>query len=148
MIWLYFHTIVHHWKKSGQELLNRAKNWRQELMQRPWRGAAYWLAPHGLVSLISYKIQDHQPRDGTTHNGLSSTTSITNKEIPYRFAYNLILWRHFLNSGFFLWWLYIGSSWHKTNQYSLLLHLELSPAWLDWSAHEPLGASCLWSFHP
>ena len=23
---------------------NRAGTWRQELMQRPWKGAAYWLA--------------------------------------------------------------------------------------------------------
>jgi hypothetical protein len=23
---------------------NRTGSWRQELMQRPWRGAAYWLA--------------------------------------------------------------------------------------------------------
>ena len=28
---------------------NRAGTWRQEPMQRPWRGAAYWLAPHGLA---------------------------------------------------------------------------------------------------
>jgi len=26
---------------------------RQELMQRPWRNAAYWLAPHSLLSLLS-----------------------------------------------------------------------------------------------
>ena len=36
-------------------------------MQRPWRGAAYWLAPRGLLSLLSSRIQDHQPRDDTTH---------------------------------------------------------------------------------
>jgi hypothetical protein len=29
---------------------SRPGTWRQELMQRPWRGAAYWLAPHGLLS--------------------------------------------------------------------------------------------------
>jgi hypothetical protein len=40
---------------------NRAETWRQELMQRPRRGVAYWLAPHGLLSLLSYRIQDHQP---------------------------------------------------------------------------------------
>ena len=33
--------------------------WRQELMQRPWRGAVYWLAPHDLLSLLSYRSQDH-----------------------------------------------------------------------------------------
>ena len=48
---------------------SRAETWRQGLMQRPWKGAAYWLAPHGLLSLLSYRTQDHQPRDGTTHNG-------------------------------------------------------------------------------
>ena len=31
---------------------------RQELMQRLWRGAAYWMAPHALHSLISYTAHD------------------------------------------------------------------------------------------
>ena len=43
---------------------NRAGSWRQELMQRPWRGATYRFALHGLFSLLSYRTQDHQPRDG------------------------------------------------------------------------------------
>jgi hypothetical protein len=30
------------------------------------------------LSLISYSTQDHQPRDGTTHNGLGSPPSIAN----------------------------------------------------------------------
>jgi hypothetical protein len=30
--------------KGSQDLnSHRAGTWRQELMQRPWRGAAYWL---------------------------------------------------------------------------------------------------------
>ena len=41
---------------------NRAGTWRHELMQRPWRGAAYWLAPYVLLSLLSYRPQNHQPR--------------------------------------------------------------------------------------
>ena len=49
-------------KESQDRNLNRAEFWRQELMQRPWRGAAYWLASHGLLSMLSYKTQDHQPR--------------------------------------------------------------------------------------
>jgi hypothetical protein len=28
--------------------------------------AAYWLASYGLLSLLSYRTQDHQPRVGTT----------------------------------------------------------------------------------
>ena len=50
----------------------------QELMQRPWKGAAYWLAHHGLLSLLSYRTQNHQPRDGITHHGLGPLPLITN----------------------------------------------------------------------
>jgi hypothetical protein len=32
---------------------NRAGTWRLELMQKPWRGAVYWLAHQGLLSLLS-----------------------------------------------------------------------------------------------
>jgi hypothetical protein len=32
----------------------------------------YWLASPGLLSLLSYRTQDYQPRDGTTHKGTSS----------------------------------------------------------------------------
>jgi hypothetical protein len=47
---------------------NRAGSWRQELMQRPWRGAAYFLAPYVLLILLSNRTQDHLPRDVTTHS--------------------------------------------------------------------------------
>jgi len=53
--------------------------WGHELMQRPWRRDAFWLASPGLLSLFSYKTQDHQPRDGTTHNGLGPLSLITEK---------------------------------------------------------------------
>jgi hypothetical protein len=52
-------------------------------MQRPWRDAAYWLAPHGLLSLLSYKTQDHQPRTGTAHSDLGVLTStISEEDVP------------------------------------------------------------------
>ena len=41
----------------------------QELMQRPWRDVHYWLASPGSLSLLSYRTQDYQPRDGPTHKG-------------------------------------------------------------------------------
>jgi hypothetical protein len=41
----------------------------QVVIQRPWRDVPYWLASPGLLSLLSYKTQDYQPRDGTTHKG-------------------------------------------------------------------------------
>jgi hypothetical protein len=48
-------------RKPGLELKQVRE---QELMQRPWR-----LASPGLLSLLSYRTQDYQPRDGTTHKG-------------------------------------------------------------------------------
>lgn len=41
-------------------------------MERP-QSAAYWLAHLGLLSLIFYRTQDQQPKDGITHNWLGST---------------------------------------------------------------------------
>lgn len=40
--------------EGSQKNANGARNWRQELMQRPQRNAAYWLAPPGLFSLLPY----------------------------------------------------------------------------------------------
>jgi hypothetical protein len=51
---------------SGLELKQVRK---QELMQRPWRDVPYWLASPGLLSLLSYRTQDYQPRVGPTHKG-------------------------------------------------------------------------------
>ena len=56
---------------SGLELKQVRK---QELMQRPWKVVTYWFAFPGLLSLLSYRTQDYQPRDGTTHNGLGHPT--------------------------------------------------------------------------
>lgn len=55
-----------------------ARTWRQELEQGPWRGAAYCLARRALLSPLSYRAQDNQPKDSTTHSGLSPCPSITN----------------------------------------------------------------------
>ena len=91
---LYFHIADHHQRKSGQEL-TQGRN--LEAGAETWRGAAYWLASHGLLSLFSYTTQDHQPRDGPTHNGLGPLTSVIFKKIPSRLVHSPILWRHFLN---------------------------------------------------
>ena len=82
-----FHSTVYYLEKSGQEL--RAGTWKQELMQRPWRGAAYWLVPHGMINLCSYRTQDHQPRDGPSHNGLSSFVPSINQENVAGFCRNM-----------------------------------------------------------
>jgi hypothetical protein len=56
-------------KGSQDRNSHRAGTWRQEVMQRPWRDVSYCLASPGLLSLLSYRTQDYQPRDGTTQNG-------------------------------------------------------------------------------
>lgn len=54
--------VTDHYVKQGQEPETKTK-------QRPLRKDVYWLVPHGLLSLLSCKTQDHQPRVGTTHSG-------------------------------------------------------------------------------
>jgi hypothetical protein len=61
-----FHIAADHQRMSGLELRQVRK---QELMQKPWRDVLYWLASPGLLSLLSYRTQDYQPRDGPTHKG-------------------------------------------------------------------------------
>jgi hypothetical protein len=43
--------VVHHQKKSDRNSYG-VRTWRQELMHKPWRGAAYWLVLHGLLTLL------------------------------------------------------------------------------------------------
>jgi hypothetical protein len=59
-IWLALPYCCSSSRKSGLELKQVTK---QELIQRPW------LASPGLLSLLSYRTQDYQPRDGPTHKG-------------------------------------------------------------------------------
>lgn len=56
-------TLPRHRKKLGQELKRVSK---LEAGTDVGRGAAYRLAPHGLLSLLSYSPQDHVLRSGTT----------------------------------------------------------------------------------
>jgi hypothetical protein len=64
-------------KSQGRDS-NRVGTWMQEPIQRPWRSAAYWLAPPGLLSLLFYRNEDYHPRDSITHNGLCPPPLITN----------------------------------------------------------------------
>ena len=61
---LHFHIAVHHQSQDRNSL--RVGTWRQELMQRPQRNAAYWLASPSLPSLLSYRTKEYQAREGTT----------------------------------------------------------------------------------
>jgi hypothetical protein len=90
--------------KSGLELKQVRE---QELMQRPWRDVPYWLASSGLLSLLSYRTQNYQPRDGTTHKG--PPPLITNWEN----ASQSHLMQAFLQLKLLsLWQLQPVSSWH------------------------------------
>ena len=52
------------------------KNLEQELVQKPQRIAAYWLAPRGLLSLLSYVSCSRPPAQAIpTHSVLSLKTN-------------------------------------------------------------------------
>jgi hypothetical protein len=54
----YTSTLLLIIERSQDKNSNRAESWRQALMQKRW------FAPHGLLRLLSYRIQDHhQPRE-------------------------------------------------------------------------------------
>ena len=64
---LHFHTAVHCQRKLGLELKQVRK---QELIDaEAMEDVTYWLATPALLSLLSYRTQDYQPRDGPTHKG-------------------------------------------------------------------------------
>ena len=80
----YTSTLLFITKESQDRNSHRVGTWKQDLMQRPWMGAAYWLASPGFLSLISYRTQDYQPRNDITHwAGPSLYWSLTEK-MPYR----------------------------------------------------------------
>jgi len=64
----YTSTLLFITKGSQDWNSHKVGTWKQELMQRPWRDVTYWLASPGLLSLLSHRTQDYQPRYSTTHN--------------------------------------------------------------------------------
>ena len=75
---------------------NRTGSWRQELMQMPWRGAAYWLP-------LRFLIEPRMTRQGmaspTTGWALCNQSRI---KCSTGLSYSLTLRRHFLNYHSFL----------------------------------------------
>ena len=51
-VYFILERMVHSTGSQGRKL--KAGTWRQELKLRPWMTAAYWFAPPGLLSLLSY----------------------------------------------------------------------------------------------
>lgn len=58
--------IVHHWRKSGQEL-KEGRNQKTGAEAVVTEGAVFWLALCGLITQLSYR---NQPKNGTTYYGL------------------------------------------------------------------------------
>ena len=54
-------------RSSGQEL-KQYWNLDAGTDAKVMEGAVYCLVSPSLLSLLSYRTQDYQPRDGTTHN--------------------------------------------------------------------------------
>jgi hypothetical protein len=61
-ILLFITKVVRTGTQAGQEA---------EADAEPWKDVSYWLASPGLLSLLSFRTQDYQSRDGTTHKGIS-----------------------------------------------------------------------------
>ena len=121
-----FHSTVHHWRKSGLEL-KEGRKLEAGVHAEAMEGAASWLAPHGLHSLLSYRTQDHQPRECISHNGLCLSPLITNWENALR----LDRMKAFSQLRLLpLWWLWIVSSWHKTSQNGSIAKIRCVPGML------------------
>lgn len=57
---LHVSGVVHH---EGSQGWNREAGLDERALD-----SCYWPGPHGLLSLPSSRIQNYQPRDGTTHD--------------------------------------------------------------------------------
>lgn len=67
----------------------RAGTWRRGRMQRPWRRAAYWLAPPGLLSLLFFSTpQNLRARMTSLTVGWALSRQSLIKKTPYRPAYS------------------------------------------------------------
>lgn len=103
-----------------------AGTWKLNAKQKCWRNTTFRLAPYGLVSLLSYAIQNQVPSSGTTHSELHPPHQVLIKSISHRLACRPTLGRHLLSYKFlFQHMSRFVSSWkkkfweRKSNDYSL-----------------------------
>jgi hypothetical protein len=61
-----------------------------EQMHGAMEDGAYCAVSPALLSLLSDKSQNHQPRGGHTHNGLSPPKKSPINKIPHRLAYSSV----------------------------------------------------------
>ena len=138
--WLFWLSLLYSpfLKEIRGRTQNRTETWKQELKQEPCRTVSYWLAHQDLLSVLSHVPQDHQPRDGTTHNGLGPSPWTTNAlELHFMEAslqLRLLSHRH----------LQPTSSWHtKPASNTLILQHIQKSAKMDWKCKHRTAAVCL-----
>ena len=75
---LHFHIVVEHQRKSGEEF-KHSRHLKAGVVAEATRVGGLLLTglPYMSCPACCYGTQDHQPRDGTTHNGLGPLPSIT-----------------------------------------------------------------------
>ena len=56
---------------SGQKI-NQGRDLEAGTIMEAMEGFGHWFIPHSLLSLLSYRTQDHQPRNGTLTNGFGT----------------------------------------------------------------------------
>ena len=78
-------------KSSEGKNSSRIGTCRQGLKQKPWRRADYWLAPPGLLSLLSYRTRITNPEMASPTMGRALLHPPQMNRIPYRLAYRPIL---------------------------------------------------------
>jgi hypothetical protein len=76
----------------------RAGTWRQELMQRPWRAAAYWLAPTACSTFLMAP-RTTNPASGTKNCHTHPHINHQIKRMYLCHAYRPVWWGHFLIQG-------------------------------------------------
>ena len=81
---------------SQNRILKRAETQRQD--RSHGRMLLIGLLAHSFFNLLSYRTQDHLPRDGTIHSGLGPPHQSLIKSVPQADPWP-IWWRHFLSQG-------------------------------------------------
>jgi len=59
-----------------------AGSWRQKLTERPWKGVAYWLAPHGFLS-FPIELRTNNPGMALPTMGWALLHQSLHKKLPY-----------------------------------------------------------------
>lgn len=89
-VFLQLSITVHHQRKPEQQLKTGTEVESLE-------GAAYWFAPHDLLSLLIYTPQDQLPSEVTPPEDWALQHQSLIKKMPDRFNYWPMGWRNVLN---------------------------------------------------